>query len=520
MFLCEYCGLSFEKKSLLKNHECKKECRTQKVDKVEELVSEVVFTKNQLEQKVKKMEIIIEDLLEKINTFKLEKKIDNFRMKVLSHLFKTMTNTDIETFYSEEKDGIHIYDVDSEIVSVMIHNISKEKDDDQTDIKKLYISTKKSPKLVYKTVKNRVKLVEENSEKKREKIKKTEEKFKKIKDEKLDHTKEEITLKINQFFSDIRKNRVYKKYLQELRKIREYLLGHLNINEYITLVNKHIKELETIFTQKKYEKKKIINNISEALSPLDMHLAFYANYYSRQLEVEEIQRCKDCFELNRERQFPKKYEPFSYTSIFSRFEVYVISFYTVKEILKNVLVNPYQFSNIVFFDADDEKIPKDPFRFYTLEKIKKNANKDERCWKMEIRLEDFSRTICEHMKKYCITLFRKIYSDVFDDNIYRENYTENIPIFSQECAQLFENIKQLSKIKECCIMIQKIIVKFCVIQPTELDKFNLIGDDKVHKRQFQKDEDTEENTVDTIQLLFNNISRDQAKKLIDENMGK
>jgi hypothetical protein len=87
--------------------------------------------------------------------------------------------------------------------------------------------------------------------------------------------------------------------------------------------------------------------------------------------------------------------------------------------------------DLLMFDPDKDK----------LEKIKE----DKRCWKMECRLEDFSTDFADNVLPYCISLFRKIYKDVFEDNIYRPDYMTKSQILEFDCEQLVQNIILLAQ---------------------------------------------------------------------------
>ena len=72
----------------------------------------------------------------------------------------------------------------------------------------------------------------------------------------------------------------------------------------------------------------------------------------------------------------------------------------------------------------------DPYTFYTLEKIDSDG---KRCWKMECRLYELCKVLSRNIREYCTTLFRKIYLDIYSDNVYREDYINTCPITDQDC---------------------------------------------------------------------------------------
>jgi hypothetical protein len=156
----------------------------------------------------------------------------------------------------------------------------------------------------------------------------------------------------------------------------------------------------------------------------------------------------------------------------------------------------------------------DPYSFYILESINPAG---KRFWKLECRLDEFSKSLSQNIKTFSIDLFRKIYFDIFHDNIYRSNYTQTTPITNEDSAQLLQNIIFVSKQKTFCNSIRELVVEKCTIKPTELDKFNLTSDDKSIKRSFSQENDDPKEIEHSIKRLFDNINSDDIQLIIQSN---
>jgi len=118
---------------------------------------------------------------------------------------------------------------------------------------------------------------------------------------------------------------------------------------------------------------------------------------------------------------------------------------------------------------------------------------------------------------YCINLFRKIYNDVFSDNIYRPDYIQKSQIMEFDCEQLMLNIILLSHPMELCKMFQGIIIKNCTFTCTELDKFDLHGDDKLQQTKYISGEcGNGDDTQGIIKRLFDGISPDDILDVISK----
>lgn len=554
MFTCEYCSSSFKSSKSFKKHQdkalycknyrdvsflCRKcdlvcndirvfnehveKCEGKKKPIVDESLTSKVLAlegkKDFLQHKCKDLELELGRLEKEGNKLRLELRMEKFKSNLFSQIVTAQTGMKIADFYEEKSDGIHIYNYENGTVPVIVHEYAKEHKDQVTSVKKKYniiASKKKRGKTgkIYRSVRNRVELVEEKPEEMEEKIKKVEETFEEIVHENFDVSMKETVGELEQQFNELQQSRNYKKYLLNIKELRGKLLGKLELSKYIKMIKTHIKKLEEIFLKKKHDQHKRKNNISTALSPLDQRLVFYNRYYDTILEPDHIQLLKLSIKVNMSHNYPKRYVPFRHTDLYDKLYNYSIAVFPVRETIKRVLVNPFGFSNVAYLDLNKSKAD-DPHSFYTLEKVESNGI---RCWKLECRLDDFSKNLAMHMKTYCIELFRKIYLDTFHDNHYREDYQSKAPIAQQDCEQLLMNILALSKSKTFCDLLRHLIVKHCTIKPTELDKFNLTTDDNLHKRQFARENDADEDLTATVKRLFDEISNEDAQQVWSERI--
>ena len=246
-------------------------------------------------------------------------------------------------------------------------------------------------------------------------------------------------------------------------------------HEYINILKNHISILENIFKEKEYTEKKIITIISKSLTSLDMRLVFYPNYINTELETDEIDKLKICLSISS----VSYYEPFNIKNYYKNFINYGSVIFTIKENTDRYLFNIYNFNNIVYIPLKQSN-DKDPYSFYILE----NINKDKRYWKMDCRLEEFSNSFISNVRPYLIELFRKIYYDVFHDNIFRIDYKIKNSITEFDCEQLIQNIFKLAIPKDFCNFLRNVVKEKATYIPTENDKFNIHGDDIIQKKRF------------------------------------
>jgi hypothetical protein len=174
-----------------------------------------------------------------------------------------------------------------------------------------------------------------------------------------------------------------------------------------------------------------------------------------------------------------------------------------------MLFNKYSFHNLIYIDLPQSE-EFDPYSFYKLVSV----NGKKRKWNLVCRLEDITDDILFNLRPYCISLFRRIYCDIFNDNDYRPDYKKYSQIGSEDCDQLLQNIITLSRTHNFCLTIQKLVIEQATYKPTEFDKFNLYSDDKVQHRRFKDTCDSEDDVISVIKQLFDGMSEDDVSNIL------
>jgi hypothetical protein len=453
---------------------------------------------------------------------KLEKDIENHkeyivrleRSLAVQQMLNKLEKGGIENIKNIEikKDGIHLYDIEGEPIKMFLHTYNNpEKVEVSTLPVKKRVEGKRKNKgtTTFKTVKKLVQ-EEENPEHQEEHAKNIDNKLEEMaRNIGLDISHKETVENIDADFVELYKTRTYKKLMTIIMGKRVKLIGKLDLDAYLKIVNNHIKRYEDLLHKKKIDQKKFTEVISSALSPLEQRLLFYGKYYDTVPDVDEIQRFKVSAMLHM--NYPKRYVPFSYTELYSKFHVYNLALFPYKELVKRILTNPYNFPNVVYLKLDNENA-EDKYSYYILESIKEG----KRCWKLENRLYNFSKNIADYMRENCIQLFRKIYYHIFMNNTYREDYREKAVILQHDGVQLIKNIMTLSKNKMVCNTVRKLISTHNQIMVTTMDAFDFRSDDVTIRKQFNKEEDTSEEVLQSIKRLFDGISEEDSVKLLEE----
>lgn len=439
-------------------------------------LAEVSKTNKERKKTINKQQLLINELQQYLQIERLRSSIFETELK---HF-----NVDTQKLFELTQSGFEIGSFQNQNIPVLVHDYFNSQEVIQYNLQK--------PEQTFRVLPSNNKK-EEKPEEYEEKIRKAEDKIDKLKTE-MDIPYKEITEQIEAQFEDAKTKKVIGNLFNNIKNLRIKLLGKLKINEYTKLLRGHIKRIEALL-----KTKKTIKNVQletgKYFTPLEKRLLRYGDYWQTSLDMDEIQKFKTIAEISI--QYPRNYIPFSYTEISGRIIDYMVALCSIKEILTNLLVNPYGFNSIVYLEHPNSS-KDDPYTFYRLQGIENGKNK----WTIDCRLEEFSVMIARDIQNHCIHLFRYIYKDVFNDNIYRSDYKEKASILSQDGNQLLDNIVTTAKEKTFCDILQKIVSEKCVLEKTKNHKFNTIRDNEEVKLRFMKETDSMEEIHSAIRRMF------------------
>ena len=491
-------------------------------EKISVYVARLEDENNLHKKKILEYEQCIQNQKDIIASLKGKFKMERLKTAIYLNILNS-NGININNVIEETDEGLNIYKTENTNLSVIVHDFFKNKkeqaqkceenkQENKQENKHYSISIKSRKKhnqKTYRTIKNK-ELQEEKPELQEEKIKKIEDEIENIVNKNFDISYLQTIENIETIFNELSSGRICKKSsFVSIKEQRNLLIGKISLTEYINILKKHNKRLNDILFKKDYEHKKINLNISYTLTPLEQRLLNFYNYFNTEIDTDEMQRFQLALKINT--PYSRRYIPFVYSDFFEHIYNYGIVVFSIKENLKRVLVNPYGFSNIVYVN-NEKSLKEDPYSFYCLEKIDEDGR---RLWKMECRLYEFTKFISQNLLTYTINIFRKIYMDIFLDNIFRKDYKDKAVICRQDCEQVLFNILELSNTKTLCETIRKIILKNCTIEPSKLDKFDFTADDKLIKKQLASDNDTKEQSIHSIKRLFDNISKEDCEFIIN-----
>ena len=146
----------------------------------------------------------------------------------------------------------------------------------------------------------------------------------------------------------------------------------------------------------------------------------------------------------------------------------------------------------------------DAYRFYFLSK--QTASHKE--WKMDCRMMEIIPDLRDHLFAYLLEIFREHFFTIFNDNNYRESWTNHLYGLEHDCKQILRNLIIISDSKKFSSLCKNLVCQNNMYVKTNNDILNLIKDDPVISE--EKDE-----TRDNLSRLFDDISKDGLDQLMN-----
>ena len=509
LFMCKKCNMTFSSIKEIEIHvrECKNTIEDLSVNKIQILNDNLTNENNKLRMKCS--ELKRKNLLYKNNN-NVQIQLEKLKNNVLSNIVLKYTDINPDKLFEYKENVIHVYNpTENDNLEIQIHNSSKDKITkyDKLKIKKSHKKINNNIQM-YRTIR-KVTTEPEDIDVIENKIKDVENNIDKIIYENFDVSHKEIDDIITDIFKNMNTSRNYSKNISEIKQLRNKLLGKLNLDEYKVLIQEHIKKLTELLKEKSYNEKKIKTIINTFLSPLDKRIVLYGDYINTNINKDDIEKFKLAIQINT--QFSKKYVKFELKDIISNILNFSVSLYPIIECLSWFLFNRYEMYNLIYLEKKDCNKNIDCYTYYSLNKI----TGDTKYWNLESRLEEISTNILTTVKFYCIQLFRNIYFDVFNDNIYRKEYKLKSQITEYDCQQLIENIITLSQPSKFNKDIRSLIKQKATYTPTINDKFNLTCNDTLQYKRMKNLKDSEEDIIKSLMSVFDNLNYEDGKNILE-----
>jgi hypothetical protein len=525
MCMCKSCFKTIKESEKEKHiNECSKE------EKNIEEFNIYLENLNDLFKDYKKLKKLNEKMLKKINIYETQIKNNEFKVNLVSSFFEKIKGTSFEddlykinnleiTWNCKAKESPNKEVSPSESRKVSPNNLNGIKNKGEgirlernrsagSQVEKYrapgtqterYISAQKLTDHIVN---------EKTEEEKKEIVQEVEKKLLETSKKYFDEDKETILNIIKDRFNLFQKEKTIS-HLKVIKDKRPKLLKFVGYEDYIKILENHLKKLECIIDKNLDQNKKYYLN---CFSVLDSRLLNLNCWNNESINLEEIER----FHIGLEK-VKNEFELFSIQNLMKSILTYDLALSGLKQILKREIPNKAGFHNLIFIIKGEiegkviEINTEDPYSFYTLEKTEKKF----RFWRMDCRLEEVTHELRNNILKYCIEQFRKLYFLIFNDNTLREDYFSYSPIFELEAEQILQNIQTVNNFYKFNKIVKEIVKEHCFYTPSIMDKFHLYGDDKIQQRNFKKlsEYDYTPELIDNLMQLFDDPTEEELKKV-------
>jgi hypothetical protein len=325
--------------------------------------------------------------------------------------------------------------------------------------------------------------------------------------------------KFNSFLDSLMNTRLFRKPLESIKALKVQISRKINFKEYINILESHIEFFQSFCKQKQYSSQKLEECILISSTPLDLRLITYNCNYKFNLCIKQLHtsylEADEAENINKMLLFEKKEDSPIYPLDYNVFIPFLLNYgsvtMTIRKLFERIILAG---KNIVYFQPHTKKenIKKTIYESYSFYYLKRIDESGKQYWYMDCRLEELTTMIINNLLPYLVRIFRSMYHDVFHDNIYRKNFIHLNIFLEYDAKQLLENICTLSKYCTTCDILRDIIYNQCHRIQTKNDEFNIISDDSLQKKEFDK----KRNSLDyyeKVRLIFDDICNEDIEEL-------
>jgi len=431
--------------------------------------------------------------------------IEQIKNEYLNQIIKQSTNLKLVDILNEKNGNLYLKPVEK-CPEVNIHM----KNYIQTIVKDVVVSTeqtvvdkgkekktnKHNKRKTYRSVDR--KNIKKNAERKSTKTKKLQ-----LKNELL--SGKDYIDRIEGVLNSMNKNtKVNQNHIKEIRSQRENLMKVLTINEYVKVTGKINSRFKRIMKNKKVDTTLALNCLIGTMHPIDMRLISMKEHTQKAVDIDQVQRLLLSFQNGI--VIHEELEEINHDRMYDMFTNYSVLYFPLTLLVKQYF-EKNTFNNIIYvpFKKSSDSFP---FSFYTLTNIKGNGTKQ---WDMDSRLEEISSRFISVVGAYMIKVFRHLYYQVFNDNIYRLNFKSKCPHLENEFEQLTQNLVLLvSPISLSLKLIEIVKLNSIYIPNEQLDEFNLRMDDQLQKEKYKNYRSNNEDFHELGLKVFDDISKIDA----------
>ena len=325
----------------------------------------------------------------------------------------------------------------------------------------------------------------------------------------------EINLAIDTRVRAFRTNTSFYNVMNDLKQLRLYLMNITTYEEFMKILREHLQMYKSVLNLRGYTPHDTDVMITQnALLTIESRMIYHRCYLDVKFDTTELYYyetlCDTLYEHNNSGVFNME-------KIINSLCNYSTHIWSFKSILRRIFDNTKP--NIIFVPFTPNK-KDDPYNFYILSNIDDTGKK---YWKLDNRLSNVSESFQDNLLPYLIEHFRRIYFDIFNDNIYREDYktySEQYDIIQLELKTLFHNILLIANKVKFRKTLCRFIKEEIEYESSTNDVFDIKNDDKIAKDDVIKlDDEFMESLRHSVRNMFDNLSSSNIDKILFQENG-
>ena len=325
----------------------------------------------------------------------------------------------------------------------------------------------------------------------------------------------EVNIAIETRVRAFRTNTSFYNAMNDLKQLRLYLMNIITYEDFMKILGEHIQMYKSVLNLRGYTPHDSDVMITQnALLTIESRMIYHRCYLDVKFDTTELyyyeSLCDTLYQHNNN-------DIFNMEKIISSLCNYSTHIWSFKSILRRIFDNTKP--NIIFVPFEHNK-KDDPYSFYILSNIDDTGKKH---WKLDNRLANTAESFQDNLLPYLIEQFRHIYFDIFNDNIYREEYktySEQYDTIQFELQTLFHNILLIANKLKFRKTICRVIKEDNEYTPNSNDIFDIKDDDKITRDDVSKLEDEYmESLRHSVRNMFDNLPSSIIEKVLFQENG-
>jgi len=287
--------------------------------------------------------------------------------------------------------------------------------------------------------------------------------------------------------------RTYIRVINKAKSLRTKSMGRFkDVDGYVELCQANRGIITTELTSKNLTPNKINAVVSRSFTPLELRLMQCGRYWETTITGDETAQLQLAL---------KEWQPTyaTYSEICQELLNYGSVITNIRDNMTRVFTCDVQgaHSVVVYAPRDDESGSHEFYR----------RGRDG-AWVMDCRLEELTTAIASNLIEYLVSMFRRLYMDIFGDNDYRDDYRGVCQLTECDCEQLLSNLFVCTDEYRFNQIVRGVVETSARYVMGSTDEINMRSDDQFQYKRFPIRDDSFISSI--TRRLFDKITPDEC----------